>query len=76
MNIGGEARDTHEALVIHLKDSLKVCVNSHQLSGKAGISRDRNTVLAGHCYHHISVVLVLAMRNYGRDILTTMIDDL
>lgn len=57
LDISSESRDTHEALVIDLEDSLEVGVNGHQLCGETGVGSDGDTVLAGHGNHHIAVVI-------------------
>ena len=49
--VGGEARDTHEALLVDLEHTLEVAIDSHELRGESSISCDRHAVLAFHGNH-------------------------
>ncbi len=57
LHVGGETRDTHEAAVIDLEDTLEVGIDGHQLGRQASVGRNSNTVLARHSNHHITVVI-------------------
>ena len=69
LDISGKPRDTHQGVVIDLEASLKVAVDRHQLSRKASISSNGDTVLTCHRDHRVSVVLVLKSTGIPRSLL-------
>ena len=57
LDISSEPGDAHEAAVIDLEYSLEVGIDCHLLGGEAGVCGDRDTVLASHGNHHITIVV-------------------
>lgn len=47
-HIGGQARQSHEQLLLHLKDSLKIAADSDLLHTETRIRADGDAILAGH----------------------------